>query len=298
MKKIIFAFWIIITSTVIFAQEKGFHLTLGGNVGQTGFSYKLNSGTPNPGLGFGAFVGAQYYFNKYVGVSVGLDFSSFNTYSYFEEKKMTSDKNDSCKIIVSLVDWKENQRTLFFEIPLLMKFQYKWGAKELHGFYFGLGLKIQIPFSSFYKTTTGTVSVSAEAQPAFPLDEEYNVPFPWNSLETKDKKFWSGENQLKRGSAIIGEAGLLIGLSRRVSLMFGVSADYGFGNLKQNTFPLLEKVNNKTNYKTSIDDQPEETVKYNGVLNSKETKIIYPFSVRGNVGLKIKRIKSRKHRKK
>ena len=278
-------------STALFAQEKELHLILGGNTGLTNFSYKLETGTPKSDLGFGAFIEAQYYFDQYFGFSIGLDFSIFNTNSYFKDKKFLfpgskDNEKDSCDITVQLRDWTERQKTYFLDIPLLLKLQYKWGEKEKHGFYFGLGIKLQIPVSSNYEKTNRDITVYGH-YPAlgFPAGKEgYGVELSWYGEETNDDLFWSGENQLKTGCGIIGEIGFLIGLSRRVDMMIGVSADYGFVNIKKNSDDLLEVEKDRM----TRDDKLGKIVSYNGILNSKKTNMIYPLSVKANLGLRIK----------
>lgn len=300
MKKIILTFLIIFVSTTIFAQEKGFHLTLGGSVGQTNFKYKiLNGGVPKPDLGFGASIGVEYYFNYYLGIATGVNLSIFNTKSFFEDEKfffpgLQDKEKDSCDITVRLRNWTESQKTYFLDIPLLLKFQYKWGKKERHGFYLGAGIKLQLPISSStyeipnsdYDKLKGKVSVYAH-YPKLGLtlgEEGFGIELPWIGYGSTENILWKGKNQLKMGCAIVGEAGFLIGLSNRVDLTLGVSADYGFVNIKKNTGVLLEV----TKDRTAQDGKVGEIVGYNGILNSNRTDKILPVSVRGTIGLKIK----------
>jgi outer membrane protein OmpA-like peptidoglycan-associated protein len=291
MKKLIFAFLVIFTMTNIFAQEKGLHLTLGGNVGRTNFSYKLESGMPKPGLGFGAGIGAHYYFTQYLGLSIGMDLSVFNTNSHFEDKKflfpgMKDIEQDTCDLTVRLRNWTEAQKTYFLDIPLLARFQCKWGRKEMHGFYLGLGIKLQIPVSSSYKKADGKVQVYAY-YPKYGLnlgEEGLGVELPWYGYGTNDDIFWKGKNQLKMGCAITGEAGFLIGLSRRVDLTLGMMADYGFANIKKKSEELMSVDKNRT----PQDEKVGEIASYNGILNSNKTNMIHPLSLRATIGLKIK----------
>ena len=292
MKKIIFGFLIIFTTTNIFAQEKGLHLFLGGNAGRTNFSYRLEAGNPKADLGYGASIGAQYYFTEYLGLSLGVDLSVFNTISHFNQNRefkfpgiIDSDK-DSCDITIELRKWEEGQKTYFIDIPLLMRFQYKWGRKEMHGFYLALGVKLQVPFSTNYKKAQGDVGVYGY-YPEWELTlgwAEKGVELPWHGYGTNSDMDWSGKNQLKLGCAIQAEAGLLIGLSRRVDLTIGALADYGFLNIKKNHDNLVELVKNKTPQEGEVG----AVASYNGVLNSNKTNMIHPSSIRATLGLRVK----------
>lgn len=287
-------------STMLFAQERKLHLFFGGNAGRTNFSYTIARGTPNPNLGFGGSIGAQYYFNKYLGIATGLDFSIFNTNTHFQEKKISftdliDEEQALYDITILLSNWTEKQKTYFLDIPLLMKFQCKWGRKEMHGFYLGLGLKIQIPVFSDYTKSTGDLTVSVD-YPELEEEEEnnINIPLPWGDLEANENFSWNGKNQLKRGCAIVGEAGLLIGLSKRVNLMLGVSVDYGFANIKKNADNLLEVVKDGT----SQNDHTDESITYTGILNNNKINMIHPVSVRGTAALRIMIGKLEKNEKK
>jgi len=289
MRKLIFAFLIIFTTTNIFAQEKGLHLFLGGNIGSTNFSYKLEGGNPKPDLGYGASIGAQYYFTEYLGLSLGVDLSVFNTHSFFDERKfmfpgMLDKDKDSCDLHVLLRDWNETQRTYFIDIPLLMRFKYKWGRKEMHGFYLALGAKLQIPVSTSYKKAVGEVKVHAH-YPEWELDlGESGIELPWHGYGTNSDLAWSGKNQLKPTCAIHAEAGFLIGLSRRVDLTVGVLADYGFLNIKKSEENLVGLEQGRT----PQDGEPGAIANYTGILNSNKTNMIHPVSIRATVGLRVK----------
>ena len=293
MKKLIFALLIVFASSTLFAQEKGLFLTLSGSAGPSKFLYRLESGSPKSGLGFGAGIGAQYFFTKNIGLSLGLEYTQFNTGSYFKDKLFSfpdfvDNEGDVGDLNVRLLNWKESQRTHYIDIPLMFRFQQKWGKKEMHGFYLAFGAKLQIPVSSSFKRADGDVKVYAYYSDYAMVvgDGVYGVPLPWHGYGTTEK-MWEGKTQLKTGVAVVGEAGFLIGLSRRVDLTLGVSAEYGFTNIQKQSIDLLEAVKNVTPQDVPLGD----VVTYNGILNSnkinKETGI-HPVFIRGHIGLRIK----------
>ena len=293
MKKLIFALLIVFASSTLFAQEKGLFLTLSGSAGPSKFLYRLESGSPKSGLGFGAGIGAQYFFTKNIGLSLGLEYTQFNTGSYFKHKGfdfygLTDDEGKLCDIEVYLNNWNEKQKTHYIDIPLMFRFQQKWGKKEMVGFYFAFGPKMQIPISSSFERSDGTVSVYAyyEEHELTIGKPGYGVELPHHGIGTTEK-FWKGKNEIKVGFAIAGEAGFLFGLSRRVDLTLGVSAEYGFTNIQKKSVDLLEVAPGKA----PQDGEIADIVSYSGILNSnkinKETGI-HPVFIRGHIGLRIK----------
>ena len=291
MKKIIFALLIAFASTTLFSQEKGLYLTVGGSVGRTNFKYgELGGVTPKAGIGFGAGLGVQYFFTKHLGLSLGLEYALFNTSSYIKDKRFdfpgfVDNEGDDCDLVIRLLNWTESQKTHFIDIPLMLRFQHKWGKKEMHGFYFAFGPKLQIPISaSSFKIADGDLKAYAY-YPDYnlPIADGYGVELPQHGYGTTQKD-WNGKNELKTGCAIVGEAGFLIGLSRRIDLTLGVSAEYGFSNIQKKSIDLMEAVKNITPQDVPVGD----VVTYNGILNSNRINVIHPVALKAHLGLRIK----------
>jgi outer membrane protein OmpA-like peptidoglycan-associated protein len=168
----------------------------------------------------------------------------------------------------------------------MVTLQKKFGARELHGVYFGAGIKLQLPIKSTYERSLGSVSVLAY----YPDDniiiggDGHSVELPQHNLGSNDYRFWSGKSQLKTGLAVTGEAGFLFGLSRRVDLRIGVMADYALLNIQKEQKKILNP--------TGIQQEGSfiaDKVDYVGVLNSNQTNNnIRPFSLQGYLGLRIK----------
>ena len=300
MKKIIIVLIVFFAITEIQAQEKGVYLTLHGDIGWTNFNYKLDAGKHRGLLGYGSGFGMQYFFNRHWGLSLGCEYAMFNTQTYFADKSFMffnqmDDEGDTYNLKLRLKSWRENQKTHFVEIPLMAMFQHKFGKKEMHGLYFGIGLKAQIPVKPTYNIGGGTIGASAHyPEWELPLGEEdLSSELPQHGYGTNDKRVWSGKNQLKVSYGIVGEFGFLFGLSRRVDLTIGVLADYGFRNIKKQNQAFIGPVSGTTQQEGS---NVAENVYYNGVLNSTETGKIHTWSVRGKVGLRIKlgKLKKRK----
>lgn len=290
MKRIFLVGIVFFAMAATHAQEKGLHLILGGEVGQTTFMYDLKDGGYNSGLGFGGYLGAQYFFNRHWGISLAGEFFQFNTHSRYNQKFVFNDQmdneGDACNLFVELEKSKEYQKTNFVEIPVMLVFQHKFGRIEKHGLYFGLGVKPQIPISSSFNVEGARV-YAHYPEWELPLGlPGYSVELPWHGYANNPDRQWEGDNTLKKiGVAAVAEAGFLIGLSRRVDLTLGVSLDYGFLNIKDKADVLLFPVDGKTQQDGQY---VAEMINYNGLFNSDKIDVINPMSIRGKAGLRIK----------
>lgn len=291
MKKLIFGILMLFGITLGFSQEKGFHLTLGGGLGLQSFDYDIGEdGSRGSKIGYGAEIGARYYFTRNIGVGVGLGFSRYSTSSKYDnalfEYNGLVDSYDgrSYDSRITLMNWKESQITYFLDIPVMFLWQKKFDKKEAFGMYFGAGLKFQIPIESTYKVKRGSLNLSAYF-PDFNINFGDEIDIKEKGLGDDDKLRPSGDNDLKLGMSLAGELGFLVTLSPRIDLMLGISADYGLLNIKKKTD---NKLASPVEDYTLENVAPGENIDYRGVLNTSEIGSIHPFSVKGNVGLKIK----------
>jgi len=292
IKKTLFILIISLAMGTIFAQEKGLHLTFGGSLGKTNFIYRLDGGSNKERTGYGGYLGMQYFFTYHWGISLEGEFTVFNTQSRYSEKSFlfkgqVDNEGDAYDLKIRLKNWKENQTTHFLEIPLMAVYQHKFGKKERHGIYLGLGVKAQIPISNSFKRAEGEVRVSGYyPQWHLPLGEEgLSVEIPQHGYGINANRHWGGANNLKTGVALAGKFGFLIGLSPRVDLSFGIYADYGLSNISNRKESLIGPVEGKTQQEG---EYVSEYVYYNGILNSNQTNYINTMSLRTQVGLRIK----------
>jgi len=293
MKKILFILVIFLAIGTTFAQEKGLHLTLGGTLGWTNFAYKLDGGNYERKAGGSGYLGAQYFFNSHWGISLAAEFTVYNTRSLYTDTKLfefkgeVDDEGDNYDLKIRLINWKEEQKTNFMEIPLMGVYQYKFGKKERHGFYMGLGFKVQIPLSTYFKRVEGEVKVSGY-YPLWKLylgEEGFSVELPQHAYGTNENRQWNGKDNLRTGLALTGKFGFLLGLSPRVDLMLGISTDYGLSDMSKKRENLLGPVEGTPQQTGSY---VSEQVYYNGILNSNQATRINARSFRGEVGLRIK----------
>ena len=292
MKRVFFALVVWVAMQTALAQEKGLHLTFGGGAGWTNFAYSLDGGSYSGKRGYGGTVGMQYFFSRHWGFSLAGEIYQFNTQSRYSSKSFLfegeiDDEGDIYDLSVQLKNWKENQATHFVEVPLMLMFQHKFGKRERHGLYFGLGAKAQIPIRYSFERADGDVKVWAHYSDwNLPLGEDgKSVELPQHGYGTNGNRRWNGMHSLKTGFAAVGEFGFLFGLSPRVDLSLGVVADYGLTNISLKDNPLLGPISGKTQQEGSY---VAENIYYNGILNSSQTAFINTMSLRGKVGLRIK----------
>jgi len=287
MKKLIFIALMFSTLTIAMGQDRGSYITVGGDLGWTKFFYDLDEGSSRGKLGYGGNIGYQYFFSKHWGVGIKAEYFVFNTQSRFDNKQFTfdqqfDDEGDECDINISLNKWRENQKTSFFNIPLMLVYQTRFGERKDVGMYGGIGAKAQFPIKSTYKRHKGEAGVFGH-YPEWNLTILPEYPLPAHNYGTNGDLGWKGDNDLKFGVAVTGELGFLFALSRRVDLTVGVAADYGLMDIKDKSEQLL--------YPTGVQQEGDyiaQKVAYNGVLNSQEINKNHPFALKGELGLRIK----------
>jgi len=329
MKKNILLSLIILLSIQVMSQEKGSYISLWGGTGPTGFNYKIESvnfAEPKRDLLLGgqAGLGYSYYFTKHVGISICAGISHYRTKAVLEKGYKDENYKDKFfdlgnyidndynghitdyQLRVRTQDWTEYQSVKFLEIPLMINFQKKFGEKEYFGLYLSIGAKFQLPLISNYSIIDGTnesydkIMISGY-YPEDNLELGYNgkelpqhgfnhIHNPSEVLKTDDKL------NLKWNIAAVGEAGILVSLSRRVDIALGAYIDYGLMNINRKkdnettqqlfTFAGTDyvsgaenKVGNGITYKSLIDA-------YNG--EQKYVNKVNTFSYGGKIGLRIK----------
>jgi len=323
MKKNLLLFFLILFSIQAMSQEKGLYLTLSGGIGPTGFRYKMtdvNFADPNRNILLGGQVGlgASYYFTKHVGVSLGLGVSHYRTKAklmgnfevdnYFVLGKNYTDNDPfvghltNYELRVRTQDWVEFQSSKFFEIPVTLNLQKKFGEKEGFGLYLAVGAKFQIPFNARYEVIDGENAKQSKLNVSG-YYEEHNLELGrfdlpdlsshgfgkiYNPSEVLNNA--KGKLDMKFNIALVGEAGILISLSRRVDLSLGAFIDYGLLNvnkhkdLEEELFigPDNDYVTGAEKYKVA------EGISYNPLMRTKYVHKVSTFSYGGKVGIRVK----------
>ena len=295
MKKLIFIALMFSTLTIAMGQDKGSYITVGGDLGWTKFFYDLDEGSSRGKLGYGGNIGYQYFFSPNWGIGVKAEFFVFNTQSRYQNRLFTfegqvddlfmNELNEPTEyeLDVTLRNWRENQKTSFFNIPLMLLYQTRFGQSKNVGMYGGIGAKAQFPIKSTYKRNKGNALLLAY-YPDYNMRIVEEFPLPsQHGFGSNGNLNWKGDNELKFGVAVTGELGFLFALSRRVDLTVGVSADYGLMDIKDKSVELLYPTGSQQRV-----DYIGQNLAYNGILNSQEINKNHPFALKGELGLRIK----------
>jgi outer membrane protein OmpA-like peptidoglycan-associated protein len=318
MKRIKIILLLIILSTTLSSQEQGsfIGITLGG--GYTGFNYELEGikgdGSNQFQLGGAGKLEYSYYFSRNWGVSLGAGLSYYRTLGkyegmnaadFFSLGRQTDDDpigayNDY-ELRVRLLNWEEQQTGYMVDVPLMLKYQGKYGKNKRHGLYFGIGAKLQIPVSSTYKIldskypdpadeSSYRLNISGYYAPGMDMGAAGSaavLQHGYGSIGDPHSRLgWEGDNQLKLSWSGTAELGFLIGLNRRTDLLIGGYIDYGFNDLKKASKSLMEA---PASYTASVREGGIGSgITYNGLLNSDRTGKISLMSYGVQIGLKIK----------
>jgi outer membrane protein OmpA-like peptidoglycan-associated protein len=249
-----------------FSQQKGSYLWLGTGIGQSGMRYKWDGiaqqGTEQLKWGGNAKFGYSYFFTKHVGFGFGASVSCYNSQARylrgFHQDEYISlgtqvadninleDLHDY-ELRARLINWRENQQVLTFDVPLMLQFQWKLGEKENWGIYFGLGAQFHLPLSSKYYvvdgSTQGDSRLNISGATFSSSGIEYGLlnhpPVFWHgfgSIHNPNEVLnWKGKINLKWSVSGIANLGLIWTLNQSTDLLTGVYMDYGFTNSKKNS---------------------------------------------------------------
>lgn len=261
------------------AAQKGSYLSIGGGLGMSGHQYKLGNGVSDASrssrLGWHANAGFGYFFTPNWGLGTGISLAGYQTIGKFGSYQnsfagQVDDEGDGYTKIVDLTGWRERQKSLLTEVPLLVYYQKRLGQRQRHGIYAAAGAKVQFDMRSRYKVTDGTVTQSGY----YP---EWNVllyGLPQHGFGTEE---WlpSGDFSIRTGWAATGQLGAVFGLTDCIDLLVGVYLDYGLNNVKKGNGNPLVSLNAGEPY-------------YTDMITSEQTGRTNLVSVGGTVTLRFR----------
>ena len=267
---------------------KGHYLNADFGVGLSSLMYKLEDGERKAKLGFSGKIGYDYYFTHNWGIGTGIGLSSYKTFGKFNNHLTSYHWMDDdikhgpspYRRDIYLKNWEETQKTLFLEIPVVANFQIKFGEKKRHGIYANAGLRVQLPLSSKYSAPNvadkehGLLEVQAYYQEfELTIDDVMAHGFGLYNNE------YNGKNNLKLGLAATAGFGGLFGLTEKLDIYVGAQCDYGFLNIRTDGYENIISGDLGTYY---------------GMTGSNVTEKVNPFSIRGEVGLRVKLVGKKK----
>jgi outer membrane protein OmpA-like peptidoglycan-associated protein len=156
--------------------------------------------------GFGSAFTFSYFFMPNWSFMLGGGLQLFNnrgtaTRDFLDPFVMASDDSDDygdnrhdydIRLYYDFEDYKENQWSMMFMIPLM--FQFQANEKGNKAFYAALGAKLGIPFAGDFQ---GSVS-SAKLCGYYPSRDPYNSP-PANFEQCREKELYTGHEHLGFG---------------------------------------------------------------------------------------------------
>ena len=262
--------------------EKGsfYQVAIGGGV--SSLQYDLNGGNTHLYPSLNLQFGYTYYFNKYVGITTGLQYTTYTTRAVMTDPLLWEGLNDymgdQYTHITRFNDWQERQAIHSLELPIALAIKYK---PNKVGLYATLGAKLGIAADQHYINTRGSVSHSAY----YPLWNVTMQDLP-NRYETED---YTGNSQslsgLHRFNGIgYAEIGTLIELNPHTDLVIGAYADVYINNAAR--FKAAERQD--LGFATRLNGYSSFMNTYNGLIGSTQAgSVIRPWSAGLKIGISI-----------
>jgi len=275
---------LLLGSSALFSQERGHYVSVGGTLGSSGLRYTVPNGNVRNGLGFGGQLGYSFFFHENIGVGTGIGISRYRTNARINGDMISlgmlqNSHDDEHERIAILRDWRERQTNLFFEVPLLLQFQTKFGTYQTIGMYANLGVRMQVPFAGRYRVTGGSIENQGlhlqwgEDKPPFA-----NLP---GRFDTDYNFRPNGDFRLRTGVAATAGVGLLIEFTRSLDLMVGAQFDYGLRDIQRDR-------NGPIVYISPGNVNPYPANQYRSLLVSDNIGRVRPLSVGLHVGLRYR----------
>lgn len=226
--------------------------------------YKPANGTQGLGFGFDAGIHYGHFFNKTVGLGVGLQYSWANAYVTYNWSEVTtglvhpSNPYTPYDLTTGFNNFVERQNVGYLSIPVEVLF--RKSLNDRAAFIAGVGLSLDLPIHGKYIAKSGTYSTTG----VFPELGSYTVSdMPEHGFSTytttQNAKI---NNRAKVGGSVIADLGFRVALNENWGMYFGVYAGYGFTNLLKET---------KTEEMIMINANDPSIIDYRGTFDSNET---------------------------
>ncbi len=226
--------------------------------------YKPANGTQGLGFGFDAGIHYGHFFNKTVGLGVGLQYSWANAYATYNWSEVTtglvhpSNPYTPYDLTTGFNNFVERQNVGYLSIPVEVLF--RKSLNDRAAFIAGVGLSLDLPIHGKYIAKSGTYSTTG----VFPELGSYTVSdMPEHGFSTytttQNAKI---NNRAKVGGSVIADLGFRVALNENWGMYFGVYAGYGFTNLLKET---------KTEEMIMINANDPSIIDYRGTFDSNET---------------------------
>ncbi len=259
----------------LYSQYMNQYITAGIGVGMSSFNYSIEGGKSKPKLGFGAKASYSYFFSPSWGVGAGVEVSRYSTNGYLDGARVSfdnriDDQGDLYRKDVYFRDWSEIQTVIYFEIPIMMYYQYDFGLRKRMVMLIRFGAKVGFPLMGNYNVTRG----SLEVQGYYPKWNVTLFNMPNHGFGTVSSSKTSGKLNLPFNVAATAGFDFSFETTKKIDIFVGASFDYGFLNSKSaNNGDLL--------YENQYYD-----LQYRGIMMSSAIDKVNTIAVQGEVGIR------------
>ena len=224
--------------------------------------YKAANGQQRVGGGIDAGLFYGRFFNKTVGLGVGLQYTWANASAFYNYNEVSTglthpnNPNTLYNLNTTYTDWRERQTVGVLSIPVEVLF--RKGLSDRWAFIGGVGLSLDFPVHGSYSPQGGTYATTG----VFPKLGNYTVSnLPEHGFDTyTTTQGGKITNLAKVGASAIADLGFRCAFNDNWGMYMGVYFGYGFTNL------LAEA---KTNPMVMINAQQQ--IDYSGTFASDET---------------------------
>ncbi|MBQ7997248.1 MAG: OmpA family protein [Paludibacteraceae bacterium] len=227
--------------------------------------YKPANGTQSLGGGIEAGLFYGRFFNKTVGLGVGLQYTWANASALYNYNEVSTglthpnnpnNPNTLYNLNTTYTDWRERQTVGVLSIPVEVLF--RKGLSDRWAFIGGVGLSLDFPIHGTYSPQGGTYATTG----VFPKLGSYTVSnLPEHGFDTyTTTQGGKITNLAKVGASAIADLGFRCAFNDNWGMYMGVYFGYGFTNL------LAEA---KSNPMVIINEQQQ--IDYSGTFASDET---------------------------
>lgn len=226
--------------------------------------YKPANGTQGLGFGFDAGLHYGHFFNRTVGLGVGLQFSWANAYATYNWNEVTtglthaSNPNTPYNLTTGFNNFVERQNIGYLSIPVEVLFRKTLNNRA--AFIGGVGLALDLPLYGKYLAKGGSYSTTG----VFPALGSYafsDMPeHGFSTYTTTQGAKWN--NRAKVGGSVIADLGFRVAMNDNWGMYFGLYAGYGFTNLLAQA---------KTEEMIMVNATNSAVIDYRGTFDSNET---------------------------
>ena len=269
-------------------------------------SMTYNADGCNIGIGASFTAGATYtwFFRPWMGLQTGLSFTRVAstltltnqmTWTTAQDgSQLTDNMGDAYIHYANFDNWKEQQQSYLFEVPIGLRFKYRKEYDAPVGLHAGVGLKLAIPVYSNYAHTKGSVIHSGfyEQYQLLLTPDYYPEYFKNEPFTVKQEESLGSKLNIVNAEAY-AEIGPTIRVGEQTELVIAGYAQYmlnDFCSVKAADRTQLGFANSNNNY-TFMNE-------YKGLVGTDKIGSMHPWVAGVKLGVSLSTTKTTKQKKK